>query len=234
MSTAAERVDEPATIRSRMRRREIALWLTGFGWPALRVLVLGTLLGLAIVFGMSEMVEPLGDDASPTDVAVLGLRYGLYLSIVPAIWAGLSSLALRLARGWAVIPALTLPLYVMIAAWLRAGVLRSSVDALTRAVNAQLDARSAEMADQIGMPSDGMLPGVEVPMLMARAGDTFFDAPVRAALAVVEREVVFTLIAALVPGLLVSFVALAIGYRRGWEARHEADLERLRRLERPS
>jgi hypothetical protein len=193
--------------------------------------LLGTALGMAIVFGMSEMIEPLGQDASTSDVVALGVRYGLLLTLVPAVWAGISSLAFRLARGWAVIPALTLPVYVMIACWLRQDTLRASAAALSDAVNAEIDAHGLEMAETIAMPTQGIPLAMDVPALMAHAGAGFFDEHVQRALTALEREVSFTLLASLVPGVLVSLVALSVGYRRGWAERHEADLDRLRRLE---
>lgn len=221
----------PAAIRSRMARREIGLWLSAFGWPALRVLVLGVGLGIVLLVGLSESIEPLGEAASSDDVLWLGARYGILLTIVPAIWAGLSSLAFRLARGWAVVPALTLPAYVGVACWLRRDDLRASAVALADAVNTQVDLSSLSLAQQVAMPSITAAP-MDVPMLMAHAGDAFFAPPVRAAVSGLEGQVVLTLIAALVPGVLVSILALSVGYRRGWAVRHEADLERLRRAER--
>ncbi len=218
----------PAAIRSRMARREIGLWLSAFGWPALRVLVLGVGLGIVVVLGLSESIEPLGAAASTDDVLWLGARYGILITIVPAIWAGLSSLAFRLARGWAVVPALTLPAYVGVACWLRQSELRASAQALSETVNAQIDLNGLSIAQQLAMPSITATP-MDVPLLMAHAGDVFFTPPVRAAVAGLEGEVVLTLIAALVPGVLVSVLALSVGYRRGWAQRHEADLERLRR-----
>lgn len=225
-----ERLDA-AAIKRRIARREVRLWLSAFGWPALRVLVLGTALGIAIVVGLSEMFEPLGDDADTSDVLALGVRYGLLLTLVPAVWAGLSSLALRLARGWTVVPALTLPVYVMIACWLRRDEVRASAGALSDAVNAQMDTHGLEMAETLGMPTSGLPLETDVPMRMAHAGAGFFDDHVQGALAALEHEVSFILLASVLPGVVVSLVALAVGYRRGWAVRHEADLERLRRLD---
>lgn len=214
-----------------MRRREAGLWLSAFGWPALRVLLLGMLLGVAILVFYSEMSETLGEDAEPTDLITLGARYGLLLALVPAVWAGLSSLAFRLARGWAVIPALTLPVYVIVACWLRQDDLRTSFDALSEAVNRQIDTHGLQMAQQIAMPANGVPLAADVPMRMDQAGDLLLAGPVRTALGFLEQQVTITLIAALVPGVLVSLLALSVGFRRGWAERHEADLERLRKLE---
>lgn len=220
----------PDVIRRRIARREVALWLSAFGWPALRVLVLGVGLGITIVFFFSQSVEPLAEAAATSDVLWLGARYGLLLTLVPAIWAGLSSLAFQLARGWAVIPALTLPIYVGIAGWLRQDDLRASALALTNAVSGQLDQDSLAITRQVALPDVTGSP-MDVPMLAAHVGDVFFTPPVRAALNGLETQLVLTVIAALVPGVLVSVIALSVGYRRGWAVRHEADLERLRRAE---
>jgi hypothetical protein len=221
---------DAAAIRRRIARREALLWASAFGWPALRVLVLGTLLGIGIVMGMSEMMEPLGEEAASGDVLAFGVRYGLMLTTVPAVWAGLSSLAFRLARGWAVVPALTLPSYVAVACWIRQDELRASATALSHAVSAQLDAHGLETAQVIATQS-GVPTAADVPALMAHAGASFFDDHVRTALDALDHEVVITLVVSLVPGVLVSLLALSVGYRRGWRVRHEADLERLRQLE---
>jgi len=233
---------DAAAIKRHMARREIALWASAFGWPALRVLVLGVALGVAIVVFFSETGESIGEQAETSDVLTLGVRYGLLLTLVPAVWAGLSSLAFRLARGWAVIPALTLPVYVIVACWLRQDELRASAAALSAAVSHTIDAHGLAIAQQIAMPggalpiampTDGIPLAGDVPLLLAQAGDTFFEAPVRTALSLLERQVTITLVAALVPGVLVSLLALSIGYRRGFALRHEADLERLRKLDAP-
>ena len=219
----------PSLIRRRMARREAALWLSAFGWPALRVLVLGAALGVALVVLASETVDSIGEGAAMPDLLSLGVRYGLLMAVAPAVWAGVASLALRLARGWAVVPALTLPLYVAIACWLRADALRSAMRALSAAVDRHLDQGGVEVLRDLAPAAGGAPLPTDVPMLMAHAGDAFLDGPVRVALAALEGEVGITLIAALVPGVLVSIVALSVGYRRGWAERHEADLERLRR-----
>ena len=106
-------------LRARIARREVLLWLGAFGWPLLRVLALGGVVGVACSLLLTEALGRMLADARSSEVALLGLRWGLALALAPALWAGLSSLALKLARGWALVPAFVLPAYVFAAAWLR-------------------------------------------------------------------------------------------------------------------
>lgn len=222
-----------ALARARIRRREITAWLVGFAWPALRVYVLGIVLTLATVFALWGSVEPRGEAAPSDEVLAFAIGYGLLTWTGPAIWAGLSELAWKLTRFWALVPAIAIPASVGLALYAFQGVLRSRADEVVHAVSDCLDSRSLEMLDDPFAGAHAMPGPLTVPTMLAEAGEAFFDPPARIALAAFRTELLFALGVGLVPGVTLSLIALTIGYRGGYAARHEADLERIRKGETP-
>jgi hypothetical protein len=221
--------DAGKTARARIRRRELTAWAVGFGWPALRVYALGSALTLALVFVLWGTIAPHGEAAPPDDVLRFALGYGLLTWTGPAIWSGLSELAWKLTRFWALVPAISIPAFVILSLYVLRGVLRARADEVVHAVSECLDARSLEMIADPFAGTDAMPGPLTLPTLLAEAGEAFFDPPAVAALSAFRTELIFALALGLAPGVLLSLIALSIGYRKGYRMRHEADLERLRR-----
>lgn len=206
--------------RSGVARKEAWTWFAAFAGPALRVLALMAILGVALVIVMSGLADPRGGRA-PLDAQVaLGVEVGLLLGIAPAVWAGLSSLAFTLARGWALVPALGIPACVAGALALVRGALHARADEVVHAVNERLDARGLELLTGVLAHAPRTLGPGDVLDVMAEAGEPFFDPPVRAALDALAVELESAILAGLVVGLVVSVPALVVGYRRGFARRH--------------
>jgi hypothetical protein len=228
LSDARRVKDDAAIARARIRRKELTLWLVGFGWPALRVYALGTTLTLALVFALWGTISPGGEAAPPDEVLTFAIGYGLLTWTGPALWAGLSELAWRLARFWALVPAIAIPAFVIASLYAFQGVLRSRADDLVHAVSDCLDARSLEMLTD-PFAGTSAIPGpLTVPTLLAQAGEAFFDPPARVAFDAFRGELLSALSIGLAPGVALSIAALFVGYRAGYAVRHEADLERIR------
>ncbi len=223
--------DDAARARARIRRKELTTWLVGFCWPALRVYLLGTVLTLALVLVLWSTIQPRGEAAPESDVLLFALGYGLLTWTGPAIWAGLSELAWKLTRFWALVPAIGIPVSVGLSLYVFQGVLRSRADDVVHAVSACLDARSLEMLSDPFAGTDAMPGPLTLPTMLAEAGQAFFDPPARHALDAFRGELLSAIVIGLVPSVAVSLLALFVGYRAGYAARHEADLERVRRAE---
>lgn len=206
--------------RSGVARKEAWTWFAAFTGPALRVLVLMAIVGVALVVVTSGLGDPRGGPAPLEAQVVLGVEYGLLLGIAPAVWAGLSSLAFTLARGWALVPALGIPACVAGAIVLLRGALRARADEVVHAVNERLDARGLEMLSGVLSHAPHTTGPGDVLDVMADAGEPFFDPPVRAALDALAVELELAIVAGLTLGVLLSVPALVIGFRRGFARRH--------------
>jgi hypothetical protein len=217
---ASGAADPESKRRAAMVRREVWTWLAAFAGPALRVLALMAVLGVAVVLASAGLVAPRGMPAPLEAQLWLGVEYGLALGIAPAVWAGASSLAFTLARGWALVPTLGIPACVAGALYLAQGALRARADEVVHALDERLDARGLEMLTDVFAHAPRSLGPMDVPDLMARAGEPFFDPPVRAALGALAIELETALVLGLGVGIVLSVPALVVGYRRGLAARH--------------
>lgn len=212
--------------RRRIARREAWEWAVAFGWPAVRVLALGTALAIAVTIVVWQATDPRGERAALGPVIAAGARWGLGAALPLALWVGSSTLVRRLARAWALVPLVSIPLAVGGSLYLCSGVLHARAEDVIVAVNGSLDARG--LSTLAGLAGPPTRPLGRLPSVFGEAGEAFFDPPARAALDALTFEIGAAIAMGFVPALVVSMVALAIGYRRGFERRHEADLERLR------
>lgn len=220
--------DDASVARARMRRRELSTWVVGFGWPALRVYLLGTTLTLALVFALWSTIAPRGEPAPESDVILFAIGYGLLTWTGPALWAGLSELTWKLTRFWALVPAISIPAAVGGSIYASQAVLRSQADDLVHAVTTCLDQRGLAVLEEPFSGGTALPTPFTLPTLLAEAGEAFFDPTAQRALDAFRSELLLAIGLGLVPSVTLSLVALGIGYRSGYARRHEADLDRLR------
>lgn len=219
---------EPTTMRAALKtelRHLARSFGRAFGWT----LIVGVGL-LALFFGHAVLTAPpsaAGTSLSPVLALPIALGYSLFVAFFPALVVGLIALAWAAAGAAVLVPLVLIPLCIALAGWLSADLLADQ----TRTALAALVAAAGDhdwMVLGIG-PAARIGPLVLIialPLLVADLGLVVLDPGFLFELAVLAVELALIVALALIPALLVSGVALSIGWWRGFRRRHATALRR--------
>ncbi|MEZ4431728.1 MAG: hypothetical protein R3F65_04900 [bacterium] len=219
---------EPATVRGALRaelRHLARRFARAFGWT----LMVGVGL-LAMFFAHGVLTAPPNTAAtglSPVLALPVAVAYSLFVAFFPALVVGLIALAWAAAGAAVLVPLVLIPLCLALAGWLSAELLADQ----TRAALAALTAAAGGhhwMVLGIGQAAriGPLVLVIALPLLVADLGLVVLDPGFLFELAVLAVELALITALALIPALLVSGVALSIGWWRGFRRRHAAALRR--------